>query len=105
MDIVILGFVDFIIQRIFIKMEKKHVLDHAFCSKYRKEIKAYGLQQAIRDLLTSTNKVELKKQYLAREVEKKESFKADFVAACDSIISADRKLMPAVRAIQKVIIA
>lgn len=86
-------------------MEKKLELDHTFCSKYRKELKAYGLQQAVRDLLTSTNKVELKKQYLAREVEKKESFKADFIAACDSIISADRKLSPAVRAIQKDIIA
>ena len=86
-------------------MEEKQILDHTFCSKYRKELRAYGLQQAVRDLITSTNKVELKKRYLAREVEKKESFKADFIAACDSIISADRKLSPAVRAIQKEIIA
>lgn len=86
-------------------MQEKEQLDHAFCSKYRKELKAYGLQQAVRDLLASTNKVELKKQYLAREAEKKESFKAEFIAACDSIICADRKLMPAVRAIQNEIIA
>lgn len=85
-------------------MEEKNVLDHSFCSKYRKELKAYGLKQAVRDLLSSNNKVELKKQYLAREVEKKESFKAEFIAACDSIVSADRKLMPAVRAIQKEIV-
>ncbi len=85
-------------------MEEKQILDHSFCSKYRKELKAYGLQQAVRDLLSSNNKVELKKQYLAREVEKRESFKAEFIAACDSIIFADRKLMPAVRAIQKEIV-
>lgn len=86
-------------------MEKEIILDHAFCSKYRKEIKAYGLQQAIVDLLNSNNKVEMKKKYLAREAEKKESFKAELVAACDSLISADRKLSLAVRAIQNELIA
>ena len=85
-------------------MEKEQVLDHSFCAKYRKEIKAYGLEQAIRDLLSSNNKVGLKKQYLAREAEKKNSFRAELIAACDSIISVDRKLSPAVRAIQNEII-
>ena len=84
------------------KNEEK--LDHSFCAKYRKEIKAYGLKQAVCDLLSSTNKVELKKKYLAREAEKKESFKAELIAACDSLISTDRKLSLAVRAIQAEII-
>ena len=86
------------------KKEEKEKLDHAFCEKYRKEIKAYGLKQAICDLISSTNKVELKKKYLAREVEKRDTFKAELIAACDSLISTDRKLSLAVRAIQAEII-
>lgn len=81
-------------------------LTHDFCSKYRKELKSYGLQQAVHDLISSTNnnKVDLKKKYLSREVGKKESFKTEFIAACDSLISTDRKLIPAVRALQREII-
>ncbi len=88
----------------FKKMEKENQLSHAFCEKYRKELKAYGLQQAVRDLISSCNKAEMKKLYLAREAEKKQSFKAELIAACNSIINADRKLMPAVRNLQNEII-
>ena len=85
--------------------QEEITLDHSFCTKFRKDIKAYGLKQTLRDLLSSTNKVAQKKLYLAREAEKKSSFKAELVAACDSLISENRSLLPAVRAVQKEILA
>lgn len=86
-------------------METKQKLDHSFCVKFREDIERYGLKQVIRDLVVSTSeKVPLRKQYLARECEKKNSFKNQFVAACADL-KADRQLRPAIMAIQKEIIA
>jgi len=85
-------------------MEEKQLLNHDFCVKYRKEIKAYGLKQAVRDLLSTTNKVDLKKKFLAREAEKRESFRNELISVCNSIICDDRKLMPVIRSLQKEII-
>lgn len=86
-------------------MEKQQVeLDHAFSAKFRKEIQAYGLKQIIRDLMSSNNKVEQKKLYLARECSKKNTFRAQFENACAEL-KIDRQLRPAVMLIQKEIIA
>ena len=46
-------------------------LNHDFCSKFRSEIKARGLKYVVIELLHSASeKVELKKSYLARECRK-----------------------------------
>ena len=82
-------------------MEQK--LDHAFCAKFRGEIKAYGLKQVIKDLVSSTSeKVPLRKMYLAREC-KKNAFRAQFQTACEAL-KYDRQLRPAVQAIQNEIV-
>ena len=77
---------------------------HDFCVKFRGEIKAQGLQQVIRDLVTSTSdKVPLRKEYLTREC-KKNSFRNQFQMACETLMM-DRQLKPAIRAIQQEIMA
>jgi hypothetical protein len=84
---------------------EKQKLDHSFCVKFREDIERYGLKQVIHDLLFSTSeKVPLRKQYLARECSKKSSFRAQFENACAEL-KADRQLRPAIIAIQKEIIA
>ena len=86
------------------KEEKK--LDHSFCEKFRKDIERYGLKQVICDLISSTSeKVALRKKYLARECNKKNSVKKQFVAACEDLKKSDRKMLPAVVAIQQEIVA
>ncbi len=86
-------------------MEPKPKLDHSFCVKFREDIERYGLKQVIRDLLFSTSeKVPLRKQYLARECSKKKSFRAQFENACAEL-KIDCRLRPAIIAIQKEIIA
>lgn len=85
-------------------MEEKK-LDHSFSVSFRKDIERYGLKQVVRDLLSSTSeKVPLRKQYLARECSKKNSFRAQFDKACAELMT-DRQIRPAVQAIQKEIIA
>lgn len=85
-------------------MEEKK-LDHKFCAKFREDIERYGLKQVVMDLLFSTSeKVPLRKQYLARECSKKNSFRAQFKNACAELM-VDRKIRPAVMAIQQEITA
>ena len=82
-------------------MEKK--LDHSFCTKFRQELQSYGLKQIIRDLLVSTSeKVPLRKQYLAREC-KKNSFRTQFVSVCNEL-KEDRSIRPAVILMQNEIV-
>jgi hypothetical protein len=85
---------------------EKQKLDHSFCVKFREDIERYGLKQVVKDLLISTSeKVPLRKQYLARECSKKNSFRAQFENACAELKADERQLRPAIIAIQKEIIA
>ncbi|MBR1825334.1 MAG: hypothetical protein IJ770_01965 [Alphaproteobacteria bacterium] len=87
-------------------MEKteKMKLDHTFCAKFRADIDRYGLKQVIRDILVSTSdKVPMRKQYLARECQKKANFRTQFVDACSELM-ADRQIRPAVIAIRQEIV-
>ena len=112
-DAVILSFVNFIMKvflydiftnLLLFQMEEKVKLDHAFCAKFREDIERYGLKQVVRDLVVSTSaKVPLRKQYLARECNKKNSFKNQFVAACVELKN-DRQIRPAVIALQQEIV-
>lgn len=72
-------------------MEKKN-LDHEFCSKFRSEIKSHGLVTVVSELLaSSSDKVELKKQYLVRE-SRKNAFADKLVAACDAVVARDSRM-------------
>ncbi|MBQ9270860.1 MAG: hypothetical protein IJ218_01160 [Alphaproteobacteria bacterium] len=84
---------------------EKQKLEHDFCVKFRGDIERYGLQQAIKDLVISTSqKVPLRKSYLARECKKKTSFKNQFIAACDALKKSDKQIKQAVMALQQEII-
>lgn len=86
--------------------EKEKKLDHTFCSKFRADIERYGLKQVICDLISSTSeKVAMRKKYLARECSKKNAFKKQFVAACEDLKKTNRKIRLAVIAIQQEIVA
>lgn len=75
-------------------MEKNNSLDHDFCEKFRGEIKARGLAYVVSELLnSSSDKVTLKKQYLAREC-RKSSFRGKFKEACDALGQNNRQLRP-----------
>lgn len=85
-------------------MEKK--LNHDFCEKFRNEIKAHGLVYIIVEILTSSSdKVPLKKQYLARECKKTAAFKTRFQAACVDAGIHNRKLRPALNLLKAEICA
>ena len=87
-------------------MEEKKKLDHSFCAKFRADIDRYGLKQVVRDLLASkSEKVPLRKQYLARECSKKGSFRAQFENVCAELMNEERKLRPAVMTIQAEIVS
>lgn len=80
-------------------MEKK--LDHDFCSKFRSEIKSHGLVTVVSELLaSSSDKVELKKQYLVRE-SRKNAFADKLVAACDAVVARDRRTRIPVAALKQ----
>ena len=88
------------------KEEQKsmHKMDHEFCSKFRKDIKKQGLKYIVVELLTSSsNKVPLKKEYLAREC-KKPAFAAKIEEALKSIGENNRSLRPALYTLRSEII-
>jgi len=67
-------------------------LNHDFCAKFRAEIKNQGLVAVISELLVSTSdKVALKKKYLTREC-RKSSFAGKFTEACDTLVGRDRRI-------------
>ncbi|MBQ8481278.1 MAG: hypothetical protein IJ532_01935 [Alphaproteobacteria bacterium] len=79
-------------------------MNHEFCAKFRQDIKARGLQYVVVELLTSTSeKVPLKKQYLAREC-KKPAFAAKIEEAITSVGNNDRSLRPALNSLRTEII-
>ena len=79
-------------------------LDHSFCTKFRQELQSYGVKQVLKDLLVSTSeKVPLRKMYLARECKNKNAFRTQFVLACEEL-KQDRTLRPAVLSVQNEIL-
>lgn len=67
-------------------------LDHDFCTGFRDDLKRYGLEHVVTELLTSkSDKLPLKKQYLARECRKK-SFAAKFNEALATVGDNNRSL-------------
>jgi len=79
-------------------------LTHEFCAKFRKDLNAYGLKHVIAQLLTSTSeKVPLKKQYLAREC-KKSSFAAKVDKVLTEIGNDNRSLRPSLNSLRTEII-
>lgn len=75
-------------------------LNHEFCAKFRKDLKAQGLKNVIIELLTSkSDKVPLKKQYLAREY-KKPSFAAKVEEAMAAVKQDNHSLRPALNALR-----
>ena len=75
-------------------------LNHEFCAKFRRDLKEQGLARVIVELLTSTSeKVPLKKQYLAREC-KKPAFAAKINDAITSVGNANRSLRPALNSLR-----
>ena len=79
-------------------------LNHEFCAKFRAEIKNKGLVAVISELLTSkSEKVALKKKYLAREC-RKNAFVGKFTEACETLAKRDRHLSHPVLALKQDII-
>ena len=79
-------------------------LNHEFCAKFRKDLKAQGLKAIVIELLTSkSEKVPLKKQYLAREC-KKPAFAAKIEAAISEVKQNNSALRPALNALRTEII-
>ncbi|MEE6208201.1 MAG: hypothetical protein VZR95_09135 [Alphaproteobacteria bacterium] len=73
-------------------MANSNELNHDFCAKFRAEIKNQGLVAVISELLVSSSeKVALKKKYLAREC-KKNAFAGKFTEACDTLVGRDRRM-------------
>lgn len=84
--------------------KEKNGLNHEFCVKFRTDLKTRGLQYIIVELITSTSdKVSLKKAYLAREC-KKSSFVAKLDEALTSVGDTDRSLRPALTTLRQEII-
>lgn len=76
-------------------------LTHEFSAKFRQDLKARGLKYIIVDLLTSNSeKVPMKKQYLAREC-KKSSFAAKLEEAIQEVGNDNRALRPALNSLRE----
>ena len=79
-------------------------LNHDFCVKFRAEIQNQGLVSVINELLFSTSeKVALKKKYLAREC-RKNAFAGKFAEACATIVERNRRLSHSVYSLKQEII-
>ncbi|MBO6281681.1 MAG: hypothetical protein J6N49_04015 [Alphaproteobacteria bacterium] len=79
-------------------------LNHEFCAKFRAEIKDHGLIAVISELLVSTSdKVALKKKYLTREC-RKNAFAGKFTEACATIVERNRRLSHSVYSLKQEII-
>ena len=62
-------------------------MNHEFCAKFRNELASKGIASILIELIASkSEKVPMKKQYLARECAKKKAFKAQVSAACRSLL-------------------
>ena len=67
-------------------------LNHEFCQKFRAEIKSHGLVTVVSELIASnSDKVELKKLYIAREC-KKNAFAGKMVEACNAVVARDSRM-------------
>lgn len=86
--------------------EKKKAQEktHEFCAKFRADLKKHGLKQVVVELLTSqSDKVPMKKQYLAREC-KKPAFAAKVEEALTALGNDNRSLRPALQSLRTEII-
>ena len=82
----------------------KDGLNHEFCAKFRAEIKSNGLAAVISELIVSTSeKVALKKQYLAREC-RKNSFVGKFDDAVAILVERDRRMRTPLMSLRKEIV-
>lgn len=85
-------------------MENNSGLNHDFCAKFRAEIKNQGLVAVLAELLVSTSeKVALKKKYLAREC-RKNAFAGKFNDACAILVERDRRMSFPVSSLKQEII-
>ena len=76
-------------------------LTHEFSAKFRRDLKERGLKYVIVELLTSNSeKVPMKKQYLAREC-KKPSFAAKVEEAIKDVGNDNRALRPALNSLRE----
>jgi len=76
-------------------------LTHEFSAKFRRDLKERGLKYVIVELLTSnSDKVPMKKQYLAREC-KKSSFAAKVEEAIQQVGNDNRSLRPALNSLRE----
>ena len=76
-------------------------LNHEFSAKFRKDLKERGLKYVIVELLTSNSeKVPMKKQYLAREC-KKSSFAAKLEEAIQEVGNDNRSLRPVLNSLRE----
>ncbi len=76
-------------------------MDHDFCAKFRSEIKSHGLVTVVNELLhSSSEKIELKKMYIAREC-KKNAFAGKMVEACNAVVARDSRMRMPVFSLKK----
>lgn len=62
-------------------------MNHEFSVKFRNELTSKGIASILIELIASkSEKVPMKKQYLARECAKKKAFKAQVSAACKRVL-------------------
>ena len=78
------------------------LLDHSFCADFRQEIAQKGLSGVIKDLLeTKSVNAPRKKAYLARECNKKKSFKTQVEEITKSLNKTLPNLRPALIALRQ----
>ena len=88
---------------VFLFMEIR--LDHSFSESFRKEIAGGGLKVVIAGLLESkSTKVPLKKLYLARECQKKKSFRTQVEQVFNALCAEQPKNRVAFKALKNELI-
>ena len=81
--------------------ENQVVLDHAFCSQFKKEIEGEKMKEVLYGLLSSTSsKVPLKKAYLARACKNQKSFRKRVDDAFEALCKTYPKQKAALRALR-----
>ncbi len=77
-------------------------LDHSFCAEFRQEIAQKGLAGVIKELLeTKSVNAPRKRAYLARECNKKKSFKTKIEEITQSLKNTAPNLRPALLALRQ----
>ena len=81
--------------------ENQVVLDHAFCSQFKKEIEGEKMREVLYGLLSSTSsKVPLKKAYLARACKNQKSFRKRVDDTIEALCRTYSKQKVALRALR-----